>query len=58
MGVWNGINSRRKRTYIKFTTTKEYLSMYFSMDNDRYQVIILLEIHLIIGYSSYIFKFL
>lgn len=58
MGAWNGINSRRKRTYIKFTTIKEYLLTYFSMANDRYQVIRVLEIHLIIGYSSFIFKFL
>lgn len=46
------INSGRKRTYIKFTTVKEYLFMY----NSGYQVIRFLEIHLNIGYSSFIFK--
>lgn len=43
---------------VKFTIIKEYLLTYFSMDNDRYQVIRVLEIHLIIGYSSFSFKFL
>lgn len=57
MEVWNGY-SRRKRAYIKLTTVKEYLFMYFSMDNDGYQVVRFLEIHLNIRCSSFIFKFL
>lgn len=49
---------QEKKGHIKFTIIKEYLLTYFSMDNDRYQVIRVLEIHLIIGYSSFSFKFL
>lgn len=52
------MSSRSKRTHIKFTTAKEYSSMSFSMDNGGYQVIRFLEIHLNIGYSSFIFNYL
>lgn len=52
------MNSRTKRTSMKFTTVKGYLLMYFSTDNGMYQVITFLEIHSNIVYSSFIFKFL
>lgn len=46
------INSGRNKTYIKVATVTEYLFTF----NSGYQVIRFLEIHLNIGYSSFIFK--